>query len=178
MKADSLAGVPFATIIIKNKNRGTSANYDGSFSIAVETGDTILFTAIGFKNASYVVPMRFDRERYAMIQVMTQDTVLLAESIVYPYPTPEEFRKAFLELEIPKNLNDRAIDNINQQYFDVLADNMDYDGNESSDYFMRQRAATYYWKGQNAPQNIFNLFSWIEFFKAIKEGRFKNKKEE
>jgi hypothetical protein len=40
--------IPFATVYVKNTNRGTYANYEGMFSIVVKKGETIHFSAVGF----------------------------------------------------------------------------------------------------------------------------------
>ena len=50
MTADSLKAIPFASIAVKNKGRGTITNNDGVFSIAVNKGEQITFSCVGFKN--------------------------------------------------------------------------------------------------------------------------------
>jgi hypothetical protein len=54
--ADSLNTVPYTKIIIKNKNKGTTSDIYGYFSFVAHKQDTILFNALGFKPASYVIP--------------------------------------------------------------------------------------------------------------------------
>ena len=43
MTADSLKAIPFASIVVNNKGRGTITNNDGVFSIAVNKGEKIVF---------------------------------------------------------------------------------------------------------------------------------------
>jgi hypothetical protein len=42
--------VPYASVYIKNTERGTSSNLDGSFTIEIGKGDTIIISSIGYKN--------------------------------------------------------------------------------------------------------------------------------
>ena len=43
--------IPYANIYIKEKGRGTYSDFKGFFSIVVEKGDNVVFSAIGFQNS-------------------------------------------------------------------------------------------------------------------------------
>ena len=47
--------VPYTNILIKGKNRGTYADLKGFFSIVVEKGDVIIFSAVGYKTIEFQV---------------------------------------------------------------------------------------------------------------------------
>jgi hypothetical protein len=106
---------------------------------------------------------------------MTFDTVFLSETVIYPWPTPEQFRQAFLSLNIPDDDLERARKNLERQRLKELGDAMVMDANENKDYYLRQQAAKFYYKGQTPPMNIFNPVAWAEFFKAWQRGDFKRK---
>ena len=55
MTADSLRAIPFASVLVDKKGRGTITNNDGVFSIAVNKGETITFSCVGFKNRTIVI---------------------------------------------------------------------------------------------------------------------------
>ena len=69
--------VPYTNILVKGKGRGTYSDLKGFFSIVVEKGDTIVFSAIGYKTVEYVIPEDLEDDRYSIVQLMTQDTINL-----------------------------------------------------------------------------------------------------
>ena len=54
--ADSLKPVSFTNIIVIDSRRGTTCDYFGYFSFVAQKNDTILFSAIGYKTATFVIP--------------------------------------------------------------------------------------------------------------------------
>lgn len=173
MSSDSLRGVPFAHIIIKQINRGTISNFQGFFSFVAAKGDTIMFSSIGYQKQEFVIPDSLRGSRYSIIQLMTQDTVYLPETIIHPWPTPEHFREAFLSLNIPDDDYERAKKNLERERLKELGKAMAMDGNQNSDYYLRQEAARFYYNGQYPPLNIFDPLRWQEFFNAWQNGDFK-----
>ena len=88
---------------IRNKslNRGTISNIDGLFSFVVRPNDTILFSALGYKPNFYIIPDTLgNQDALSVVHLMEVDTIQLQEAVIYPFPTPAEFRRKFLELEI------------------------------------------------------------------------------
>src|ERR1017187_5094687 len=82
MTADSLRAVPDATIMVKNKNRGTESEYTGVFSIVCAKGDTLIFSCLGFRPKEYVISKDIKGQIFSMIQLMVQDTFYLPETII------------------------------------------------------------------------------------------------
>ncbi|HRF42239.1 MAG TPA: carboxypeptidase-like regulatory domain-containing protein, partial [Saprospiraceae bacterium] len=72
--------VPYANIVVKDKYRGTYTDLKGFFSIVVQKGDVIVFSAIGYKDAQYHIPHDLTDDRYSIVQLMTQDTINLPET--------------------------------------------------------------------------------------------------
>ena len=56
VEGNNLQPVPYASILIKDKNRGTISDYFGYFSFVAQESDTIEFSAIGFSAALYIIP--------------------------------------------------------------------------------------------------------------------------
>ncbi|GIV35139.1 MAG: hypothetical protein KatS3mg031_2674 [Chitinophagales bacterium] len=175
LTSDSLIGIPYATIIIKHEGRGTLSNYDGFFSLVVLPGDSVKFSAVGFRPEIIAIPDTFSRKKYSVIQLLTQDTIYLPETIIYPWPTKEEFRKAFLSLNIPDDDLERARKNLERERLKEIGSVMAMDANEATDYYFRTEAQKFYYAGQMPPQNIFNPFAWAQFIEAWKRGDFRRK---
>lgn len=66
--------LPGVTVIVKGKNRGTTTNIDGKYSIAIEQGDVLVFSFIGFK--THEEPVNGRRE---ILVVMEEDISSLGE---------------------------------------------------------------------------------------------------
>ena len=93
MTADSLRGIPSASVIVEGKGRGTITSVDGVFSIAVLKGDRITFSSIGFKNRSIEIPRNLAENQYSVIQLLVSDTAYLPATILKPRPTREQFEE-------------------------------------------------------------------------------------
>ena len=175
LTAEKLDPIPFANIIVKNSRRGTISDYFGYFSFVAEPRDTIVFTYIGFKDSEFVIPDTLHSKNYSLIQMMSVDTFLLQEAVVYPWPTKEQFRQAFLDLRLPED--DKQIAQRNLEWFEMRerADAMGMDGSENFKYAMQQNAARLYYAGQLPPNNLLNPLAWARFIKAWRNGDFKRK---
>lgn len=170
---DSLKPVPFTNIWVRNTRRGTITDYQGFFSIAVRERDTLRFSAVGYKDINYIIPDTLTSNRYSAIQLMTKDTIYLPETVIYPWPTREQFRYAFLNTEIPDDDNDRALRNLERAEMRERMENMPLDGYSNFRYMNQQHAQRLYYAGQQPPMRIFDPFAWGQFIKAWREGRFK-----
>lgn len=173
---DSLMAVPFANILIKGSKRGTISDYFGYYSFVAERGDTIQFSYIGFKDALFIIPDSLNRKNYSLIQMMDADTVMLQEALIYPWPTKEQFRQAFLDLRLPEDDKQRAERNLARAELKERMEAMGMDGSENFTYAMQQHGAQLYYAGQLPPNNLLNPLAWAKFIKAWKNGDFKRKK--
>ncbi|MGB0885339.1 MAG: carboxypeptidase-like regulatory domain-containing protein [Chitinophagales bacterium] len=173
---DSLIGIPYVNIYENSTKKGTVSNHEGFFSFAAETGDTINFSSIGFKKSTFIIPSTLESNKYSVVKFMVTDTAYIDSVVIYPWPTKDALRMAFLELEFEESDIDRAMRNLEREYLKEIGETMAYDADENVDYYMRQEAQKFYWAGQAPPQNIFNLFAWAKFIEAWKRGDFKLKK--
>jgi hypothetical protein len=174
--SDSLNAVPFTNISIKNKNKGTTSDIYGYFSFVAHKQDTILFNALGFKPASYVIPDSITKNRYSLIQLMTSDTLTLSAAYIFPWPTYEDFKRAFANLKIPEDDLDRARKNLDPDEIRMRVENYPMDAQMNYNNYIENQTSKLYYFGQQQPFNIFNPFAWAKFIQAWKEGKFKNKK--
>jgi len=174
---DSLHPVAFTHIIDHNINFGTVSDYYGYFSFVARKGDTISFSAIGFKKAKFVIPDTIRNNRYTMFQVMATDTIYLNETVIYPWPTKEQFKEAFLSLKIPDDDLEIARKNLERYELYVRAQAMPMDGSMNYRNYIDQTVSKLYYAGQTQPISLLNPFAWAQFIKAWQDGKFKRKEQ-
>lgn len=172
---DSLHPVAFTHIIDHNTGFGTISDYYGYFSFVARKGDTISFSAIGFKKGLFIIPDTIRNNRYAMFQVMATDTIYLNATVIYPWPTKEQFKEAFLNLDIPDDDLEIARKNLDRYELYVRAEAMPMDGSMNYRNYIDQTVSRLYYAGQTQPINLLNPFAWAQFIKAWKDGKFKRK---
>lgn len=172
---DSLNPVPFASIIVKNTDRGTTSDYYGYFSFVAKPLDTIVFSSIGYKKSEFIVPDTLNDNRYSLIQMMQTDTIMLDEAVVYPWPTQDQFKQAFLNLDIPDDALEIARKNLSEEQLSARAEAMPMNANMNFRYQMQQRTNQMYYAGQYVPNNLLNPLAWAKFVEAWKRGDFKRK---
>lgn len=172
---DSLAPVPFATILVKGQNRGTTSDYYGYFSFVAKKGDTLVFSSVGYRPSEFYVPDSLSGNRYSLIHSMLRDTIELETVNIYPWPTPEQFKRAFLALDIPDDNIEIARKNLNPQLLAERADAMPMNGSLNFKWQNQQRANQLYFAGQYRPNNLLNPIAWAQFIEAWRRGDFKRK---
>ena len=174
-----LVPVPYATIFIPKKNRGTFSDRKGFFNLVVEKNDVVRFTSVGFEQSDAVVPDTLRSDHYSVIQLMSQDTVTLPTIVIFAWPSKEHFKTEFLAMDVTQELQLRAAKNVANETLAQLRKSPDavpFSGREGANYYLRQQAREYYYIGQTPPMNIFSPLAWAKFFKAWKDGDFKKKK--
>ncbi len=175
VEADSLRPVPFTKIIIKNSNRGTFADFYGYFSFVAKKKDTIVFSATGYKKSQYAIPDTLVGNKYSLIQLMKYDTIYLKETVIYPWPTKEQFKEVFLNMNIPDDDLARAKKNLDQQEMKEQYNAMGMDGSANYKNTMQNHQSRLYWAGQYPTNNLLNPFAWAQFVKMWREGKLKIK---
>ena len=96
---------------------------------------------------------------------------------IFPWKSYEEFKVAFINLELPDDDMQRAMRNIELIKAQL---NMDFEPNADLAFknTMRQQYEKLYYAGQYPSISILNPLNWVKFFEALKEGEFKQDKEE
>jgi len=107
---------------------------------------------------------------------MSQDTINLPETIVFPWPSKEHFKLEFLAMNVTSDLQQKANTNLAEEALAKMREEVPNDGRENANYYLRQQAREYYYIGQTPPMNIFNPIAWKGFFDAWKRGDFKKEK--
>ena len=172
---DSLNPVPYAKISVHNANRGTMSDVYGYFSFVAHKNDTVIFSALGYKTNSFIIPDTITKQRYSLIQLMSGDTLTLPPAFIFPWPTLEDFKRAFINNKIPDDDYEIARKNLAAAKIQMYASNYPMDANMNYNYVINNQTSKLYYFGQQQPFTIFNPFAWAQFIKAWKDGKFKRK---
>tara|TARA_B100000902_G_C27322533_1_gene925731 strand:+ start:5779 stop:6399 length:621 start_codon:yes stop_codon:yes gene_type:complete len=173
---DSLLTVPFANIFVKYNNIGTISDFYGYFSLVASKGDTIIFSCLGYKKEIFIVPEFTEEKFITIVQKLETDTILLDETNVYPWPSRDQFKQAFLTADIDDDAIERAKRNIDNAFVDIMIADMPNDGKESFRNFMNDMyQQQYIMMGNPTIIPILNPFAWAAFIKAWQDGDFKRK---
>jgi hypothetical protein len=176
MTADSLKAIPFASVVVNKKGRGTITNNDGVFSIAVNKGEQITFSCVGFKNRTISIPENLEGNQYSVIQLMVNDTNFLPATILKPRPTRAQFERDFVNAKIDEDMYETARKNTSASQKRIILSSLPYDGKEAVGAALNQQASKYYYSGQLPPMNILNPAAWKSFINSWKRGDYKSKK--
>ncbi|MFM2190091.1 MAG: hypothetical protein RL491_477 [Bacteroidota bacterium] len=172
---DSLQPVPYSSIVVRGTYRGTISDYGGFFSFVAQMGDTIDFSAVGFKKSHFVIPDTLQTDRYSLIKIMSSDTLLLREAVIYPWPTKEQFRQAFLDLRVPDDDLERARRNMALEEMRELMVTLPMDGSGNYKTMLLERQTKVYTNGQYPAISLLNPIAWAQFIESWQRGDFKRK---
>lgn len=171
---DSLRGIPFVSVYRGSKPVAVS-DINGFFTLVVKPGDEINFTSLNHRNASYLLEDTLSLRHYFIIQRLVKDTVLLGVVDVYPWPSKEEFKKAFLNLDLNETDYDRAAKNLDRNDLSYAERNLKMDAQANYRYAMQQYLTKVYTAGQYPVNNLLNPIAWAQFIDAWRQGKFKKK---
>ena len=175
VSSDSLQPIPFANVIIRNARRGTFTDFYGFFSFVAVKGDTIDFQYVGYKSSSYLLPDTLNDNHYSIIQILVRDTINLKEAVIFPWPSKDEFKRAFLELQLPNDDFRRAQRNFELAQMKEVRNQVPYDGSINYKMALQQRQTQLYTAGQYPTLSVLNPLAWAAFIQSWKDGAFKKK---
>jgi len=84
--------------LLSSNQFGTKTDETGTFSITVLPNDTLTISYIGYKTLTYIAPQQNSGKYLVKFKLYT-DSITLQEVEIFPWPTYDEFKKAFTELK-------------------------------------------------------------------------------
>lgn len=171
VSSDSLGQLPFTTVFDKGSRRGTLADYYGFFSLVVMPGDTLIFNYYGYKMSSFIVPDTLKENRYSIIHMMYPDTIELPSVTVYPWPSREDFARAFVEMKPYDDALRRAQNQLSGESLAFVAARLSSDASLSYGWTQNQNNTRLYTMGQSPVNNLLNPYAWASFLQAWKSGQ-------
>jgi hypothetical protein len=172
---DSLAPVPYASVIVRHTNRGTISDYFGYFSFVAKKNDTIEFTAIGYASAIFIIPDSLTSNSYSLIQMLRPDTILLKQIEIHPWPSKEQFKQAFLNLDVSEKDMINASKNMERAAMKQYMAGMAADASLNYKLATQEYQSKIYYAGQYPSISLLNPVAWAKFIKAWKNGDFDKK---
>lgn len=173
---DSLTPIPYVSVIVKGTKRGAVTDFYGFFNMVISPGDELEFYSITHKPASYRTSDTMSQKYYYAIQVLSKDTVILSTVEVFPWPTREDFKRAFLSLDLNDTDAERADNNLEREAMTYLERNQTASASENYRYVMQAYYTKLYTTGQQPSIHLLNPVRWAQFIDAWRKGKFSNKK--
>ncbi|MCC6371374.1 MAG: carboxypeptidase-like regulatory domain-containing protein [Bacteroidia bacterium] len=172
---DSLTPIPFVAVMIKGTNWGTKSDYNGFFNLVVSPGDEIEFMSLVHKSRSYKIADTLKAKYYYAIQVLTKDTIQLDAVDVFPWPSKEDFKRAFLALDLSETDMERADKNLTRDELTYLERTTTASSSENYKYVMQAIYTKVYTAGQSPSISLLNPVKWAQFVDAWRKGKYSNK---
>ncbi|NDK57678.1 carboxypeptidase-like regulatory domain-containing protein [Pontibacter sp. BT213] len=169
---DSLYGVSSVSVFVPKTGRGVQTNRYGFFSLPVLTGDTVVFSALGYKKQTLVIPRNYPSSSYSIIMQMQEEAIELAEVKVIPWATERDFKEAVLALKLPDEGRTAANKNVDPERLRELFSVVPMDGNANSKVYNQHQ--------QIQSQNRYLIptispFAVLKLLDMLKNGEFKKK---
>jgi hypothetical protein len=128
--------IPFSTIRVNHSRRGTIANAEGFYSLPVVRGDTLYFSALGYKKARFLISPYLEAYKgdttegflYA-VHYLVEDTVELPTVRITAIRTPEELKTALLNIPL-ETQTQAARDNVSPEILAYFLQNLPLDPQE------------------------------------------------
>jgi len=171
---DSLTPIPFVSILIKGTKRGAVSDFYGFFSMVINPGDELEFYSITHKPRTYKIADTLRQKYYYAIQVLTKDTIQLPPVEVYPWPSRDDFKRAFLALDNSESDYERADRNLEREAMTYLERNQTASAAENYNFVMQAYYTKIYTTGQSPSISLLNPLKWAEFIDAWRKGKFKS----
>lgn len=170
---EELEPMPYTTVFDKTARRGVIADYYGYFSLVTHPGDTLYFSFYGHKTSTFIVPDTLTDNRYSIIHMMQKDTLNLPEVTVYPWPSREEFARAFVEMDPYEDAVRRAQRELSGESLAFIAARVDIDASLANGYAQNQLYTRLYTQGQLPANNLLNPYAWSKLIQDWKDGKLK-----
>lgn len=170
---EDLNTLSYTTVFDKTAGRGVMADYYGYFSFVTHPGDTLYFSFYGYKTSTFIVPDTLTDNRYSIIHVLHKDTINLPEFTVYPWPSREDFARAFVEMNVTDDAVKRAQRELSGESLAFVAARVKSDASLAHGVTMNQANTQIYTRGQMPGNNILNPYAWSKLVSDWRQGKLK-----
>ena len=169
MNQDSSYTIPGVHIYEPRRGRGTVSDFKGWFSKAFVAGDTLIVSAVNFKNQRIVVPDSVG-DRHTLIVALEEEITQLEDVEISPFPTEEIFKEAILAMNL--NQDQRTVlEDFEPEIIRQLVQSLPMGASPEMNYrFMMNRQFTEL-QNRSGPQvnPLLNPFAWAKFIQSLKK---------
>ena len=135
MNTDSNTVVPYVNITNRTvRNQIYAANYKGYFSFVAHEGDTLTFTAVGYRREAIVIPRGVAEKKFTIMVRMKQEVLNLPTVRVFPWASLDDFKREFLTMKFADDDLAIAKKNVSRESLAALASELPRDGQEMQSY--------------------------------------------
>jgi hypothetical protein len=173
MNRDSNTVVPYVTITnVTGRDQFFSANYKGYFSFVANEGDTLVFTAVGYKREGIVIPSNLSDNKYTILMKMQQEIINLPGVRVYPWASTDEFKKEFMTLKFADDDLEIAKKNVSRESLSAMMASLPRDGGEMQSFNFQNNHNRLVNKNinQRLANPLLNPFAWGALIQQIMQG--------
>lgn len=168
---DSNTVVPYVTVTnLSNRDQRYAANYKGYFSFIAHPGDTILYTAIGYKDLLLPIPAEINDSKYTAMIKMKAEIMNLPTVRVYPWATVEDFTRDFMSMKIADDDYVIAARNLAPDALSGLIMTLPRDGGEIQSINNRLNHDRALNKNMVQTNPLLNPFAWGKLMQSIFKG--------
>lgn len=166
--------LPFVHILDINTGKGMISDQNGMFSFVVHSGDSVMFSSVGYGRKIVEVPDTNTDIYYFKDVLLERDTVQIKKIDVFPWGTYKEFKRAFLQLDLSTKSQKHARKNLQriQRQITQKSYQKERDPRLNYDFMMEEQHERTYIKGQYPSVSLLNPVAWSQFFEALKNGEF------
>jgi CarboxypepD_reg-like domain len=159
-----LAGVH---VYVPKAGRGTPTTNSGFFTLPVLVGDSVVFSSVGYKRASYIVP-DLPKESWTIFVELAPDLNILDGVVIMGIPTEELFKEAVLAMNIPldNNVDPKAL---NSEMIALMARTTPLDGAGNYKYYIDQWSNSAGDKFRPQYNPFLDPIKWAKFIKSLKK---------
>lgn len=168
---DSNTVVPYVTVTnLTHKEQRYAANYKGYFSFIAHPGDTILYTAVGYRDLLLPIPSDINDSKYTAMIKMKAEIVNLPTVRVYPWATVEDFTRDFMSMKIADDDYVIAARNLSAESLTGLIQTLPRDGGEIQSINYRLNHDRALNKNMVQTNPLLNPFAWGKLMQSIFKG--------
>ena len=95
-QGNPLSNISIMSVTIR---KGATSKQSGIYSLISVPGDSVVFTAMGFRRTVLSIPPDFEGTRYLKDVFLEYDTISIHDVLVLPWGTYAEFKKAVVEAD-------------------------------------------------------------------------------
>ena len=167
VSGDSSYGIMGVHVFIPNASLGTVSNQAGLFRISAMPGDTIVFSHIAYAKQTLVIPEENYQLTMSVLIDMETDNKMLPVIEIFPYPTEEVFKEAFLALDLTDKREENMRKNLSSEKIARMASYTGMSGAGNHRWFMDQQVNQLHNRYFNPTLSLTDPFAWARFILGL-----------
>lgn len=171
-QGNPLSNISIMSVTIR---KGATSKQSGIYSLISVPGDSVVFTAMGFRRTVLSIPPDFEGTRYLKDVFLEYDTISIHDVLVLPWGTYAEFKKAVVEADF----HNYEVENMTENLILIqkqIIENTGLSPEAAYRHIARQYTNASYTRNQFPENNLLNPFAWSKFIQGLKQGLLKNER--